>query len=81
MIWFDYLALGFTAYFVIRGFWVGLLRNLFSLAGMVVAFLYSGWLALKLNPYVGHIISHPKASFFVMINFYNLLFFFLSDNI
>ncbi len=65
MIWFDYVALGFTAYFVIRGFLIGLLRNLFSLVGMVVAFLYSGWLALKLNPYVGHIISHPKASFFV----------------
>ncbi|MEZ0343402.1 MAG: CvpA family protein [Caldimicrobium sp.] len=65
MIWFDYLALGFTAYFVIRGFLTGIIKNVFSLVGMIVAFLYSGWLALRLKPFVGHIISHPKVAFFM----------------
>lgn len=65
MIWFDYIALGFTAYFIIRGFLTGLVKNVFSLVGMIFGFLYSGWMALKLKPYVGHIITHPKVAFFV----------------
>mgnify|MGYP001772653950 CR=1 FL=1 len=65
MIWFDYLALGFTAYFVIRGFLTGLLRNLFSLAGMLAGFIYSGWLSLKLKPLVDKFITHPKVAFFM----------------
>jgi membrane protein required for colicin V production len=60
MIWFDYLALGFIAYFVIKGLLSGFIRNLFSLVGMLVAFLYSGWLALKIKPYLAHFIHHPK---------------------
>lgn len=60
MIWFDYLALGFIAYFVIRGLLSGFIRNFFSLVGMLVAFLYSGWLSLKLKPYLAHFIHHPK---------------------
>ncbi len=65
MIWFDYIALGFTAYFVIKGFLSGFIKNIFSLAGMIFGFLYSGWFSLKLKPYVGQIISHPKLAFFV----------------
>ncbi|PMP66838.1 MAG: hypothetical protein C0190_04545 [Thermodesulfobacterium geofontis] len=61
MIWFDYFALGFLAYFVIRGFLSGFIRVIFSFVGMIVAFLYSGWLSLKISPYVGALITtHPK---------------------
>ncbi|HEA83852.1 MAG: CvpA family protein [Thermodesulfobacterium sp.] len=61
MIWFDYLALGFLAYFVIRGFLSGFVRVVFSFAGMIVAFLYSGWLSLKISPYIENFITnHPK---------------------
>uniref|UniRef100_A0A7C4P0G0 CvpA family protein n=1 Tax=Thermodesulfobacterium geofontis TaxID=1295609 RepID=A0A7C4P0G0_9BACT len=61
MIWFDYFALGFLAYFVIRGFLSGFVRVIFSFIGMIVAFLYSGWLSLKIGPYVGALTtSHPK---------------------
>jgi len=65
MTWFDYLGLGFLIYFVIRGFLSGFIKNLFSLVGMLFAFLYSGWLSLKLKPYVSHFVSHPKAQIFL----------------
>jgi membrane protein required for colicin V production len=61
MTWFDYFALGFLAYFVIRGFLSGFVRVVFSFAGMIVAFLYSGWLSLKISPFLETLItSHPK---------------------
>lgn len=61
MIWFDYFALGFLAYFVIRGFLSGFVKVIFSFIGMIVAFLYSGWLSLKIAPFVGNLITnHPK---------------------
>lgn len=61
MIWFDYFALAFLAYFVIRGFLSGFVRVIFSFVGMIVAFLYSGWLSLKISPYVGALTTiHPK---------------------
>lgn len=65
MVWFDYLALGFTAYFVIRGFFTGFIKNVFSFVGMIVAFIYSGWLSLRLKPFVEHSIGHPKVAFFM----------------
>lgn len=67
MIWFDYLAFGFIAYFVIRGIFSGFLRTFFSLVGMLLAFLYSGWFSLKLKPYVAHFINHPKGQ--ILISF------------
>ena len=61
MIWFDYLALGFLAYFVIRGFFSGFVKVVFSFIGMIVAFFYSGWLSIKISPYIGDFITtHPK---------------------
>ncbi|MCD6489313.1 MAG: CvpA family protein [Thermodesulfobacterium sp.] len=61
MIWFDYLALGFLAYFVIRGLLSGFVKVIFSFVGMIVAFLYSGWLSLKISPYIENLITnHPK---------------------
>ncbi|BAU23953.1 colicin V production protein [Caldimicrobium thiodismutans] len=65
MIWFDFLALGFIAYFVIRGLLSGFIKNFFSLVGMLVAFLYSGWLSLKLKPYIAHFINHPKGQLLI----------------
>lgn len=65
MIWFDYVALGFLFYFIIRGFLSGFLKSLFSLAGMLFALLYSGWLSLKIKPLVAYFIHHPKALLFV----------------
>jgi len=61
MIWFDYFALGFLTYFVIRGFLSGFVRVIFSFLGMIIAFLYSGWLSLKISPFVGTLVtSNPK---------------------
>lgn len=65
MIWFDYLALGIIAYFVIRGFLSGFIKGFFSLLGMLIAFLYAGWLSLKLKPYMAHLISHPKGQLLI----------------
>ncbi len=61
MTWFDYIALGFLAYFVIRGFLSGFVRVVFSFAGMIAGFLYSGWLSIKLSPFIESLTtSHPK---------------------
>ncbi len=65
MIWFDYLALGLLTYFVIRGFLSGFLKNLFSLIGMILAFLYSGWLSLKIKPWLSKFIYHPKGQLII----------------
>ncbi len=65
MNWFDFLSLSVLTYFVIRGLFRGLLRALFPLVGMIVAFLYSGWFSLKLQPQVGKFIHHPKGIFFL----------------
>lgn len=73
MIWFDYLALGLMAYFVIKGVLSGFLRILFSVLGMLVAFLYSGWFSLKLKPYISNFVAHPKGQ--ILVSF--LLAFFL----
>jgi len=67
MIWFDFLALGFIVYYLVRGFLSGFIKNLFSFVGMIVAFLYSGWLSLKLKPYVAYLLSHPTAQ--ILISF------------
>jgi membrane protein required for colicin V production len=67
MTWFDFISLAVLFYFVIRGFFRGLLRALFPLVGMVVAFLYSGWFALKLQGFVAKFVSHPKAQFFLSL--------------
>ncbi|MFN3504802.1 MAG: CvpA family protein [Caldimicrobium sp.] len=68
MIWFDYLCLGFIFYFVIRGFLTGFFKSFFSLLGMLFAFLYSGWLSLKLKPIIATFIHHPKA--LLLISFF-----------
>lgn len=61
MIWFDYFALGFLAYFIIRGFLSGFVKVIFSFIGMIVAFLYTGWLSIKISPFLGTITTtHPK---------------------
>ncbi|MDK2861946.1 MAG: rane protein required for colicin production [Thermodesulfobacterium sp.] len=61
MIWFDYVALAILSYFTIRGFLSGFVKTIASLLGMVVAFLYSGWLSIKIAPFVGSITtSNPK---------------------
>ncbi len=61
MIWFDYIALGVLAYFIIRGFLSGFIKTFFSFIGMIVAFLYSGWLSIKISPFIGKlIINNPK---------------------
>ncbi len=61
MIWFDYFALGFLAYFIIRGFLSGFVKVVFSFIGMVIAFLYTGWLSIKISPFLGTITTtHPK---------------------
>jgi membrane protein required for colicin V production len=61
MIWFDYLALGIIAYFVIRGFLSGFIKTICSFIGMIVAFLYSGWLSIKITPYVAKFLTNnPK---------------------
>ncbi len=73
MTWFDFVSFFVLFYFVIRGFFRGLLRALFPLVGMVVAFLYSGWFALKLQGLVAKFVSHPKAQIFLSL----LLAFFL----
>ncbi|MFN3407266.1 MAG: CvpA family protein [Caldimicrobium sp.] len=65
MIWFDYLSFGFIFYFVIRGFLSGFFKSFFSLLGMFFAFLYSGWLSLKLKPILAFFIHHPKALLFI----------------
>ncbi len=61
MIWFDYVALAILAYFIIRGFLGGFVRTVFSFIGMIIAFLYSGWLSIKISPYIGNLITNnPK---------------------
>lgn len=65
MTWFDYIVGIFFAYFVVRGFLSGFLRGFFSLIGMLVAFLYSGWFSLKIKPYIAYFIQHPKGQIFI----------------
>lgn len=61
MIWFDYVALGVLAYFVIRGFLSGFAKTIASFVGMIVAFLYAGWLSIKIAPFIGNLTTHnPK---------------------
>ncbi|RKX58402.1 MAG: hypothetical protein DRP29_06635 [Thermodesulfobacteriota bacterium] len=61
MIWFDYIVLGIIAYFVIRGILSGFIKTIFSFIGMITAFLFSGWLSLKINPYIAKFITNnPK---------------------
>lgn len=68
MIWFDYISLGIIFYFSLRGFLSGFLRSFFSLLGMFFAFLYSGWLSLKIKPMVALFIHHPKG--LLLISFF-----------
>lgn len=65
MTWFDYVVGIFFVYFVVRGLFSGFIRSFFSLLGMVVAFLYSGWFSLKIKPFVAMFIQHPKGQIFV----------------
>lgn len=61
MIWFDYLALGILAYFGIKGFLSGFVRTIASFIGIIVAFLYAGWLSIKIAPFIGDLTTHnPK---------------------
>lgn len=79
MTWFDFINLSVLIYFVIRGFFRGFLRSLFPLVGMVVAFLYSGWFALKLQGFVAKVVYHPKAQFFfsLLLAFFIIYFTFV----
>ncbi len=65
MTWFDFVSLFFLLYFIIRGFFRGFLRALFPLIGMIVAFLYSGLFALKLQGLVSKFVYHSKGQFFL----------------
>jgi len=43
--WFDLLALGVLAWFVVRTAWIGFFRGLSSLAGLLLGFLWVGKIA------------------------------------
>ncbi len=57
--WFDYLSFGVFFYFIIRGICSGFIKTLASLIGIIVAFLYSGTLSIKLAPLLRPVTSHP----------------------
>lgn len=57
--WFDYIVLVVFLYFVIRGLCAGFIKTLASLIGIIVAFLYSGSLSIKLSPLLKILTSHP----------------------
>ena len=60
MTWFDYVAIPIIVYFVIRGLFSGFVKTVFSLVGIIAAFLFAGRLSEKIVPFVIKVIHHPK---------------------
>ncbi len=60
MTWFDYIAIPILVYFIIRGLLSGFVRTVFSLAGVVAAFLLAGRISQKILPFLAKVIHHPK---------------------
>ncbi len=61
MTWFDYIAIPVLVYFIIRGLFSGFVKTVFSLVGVIAAFLLAGRISQKILPFLGKIIHHPKA--------------------
>lgn len=62
---FDVIIVVLFLFFVIRGTWVGFMRQVSFFLGLAVSYILAGKYAGQLMPYVGNFISNQKAVFFI----------------
>jgi membrane protein required for colicin V production len=60
MTWFDYIAIPVLVYFTIRGILSGFVRTVFSLIGIIAAFLLAGRLSSEILPFLAKVIHHAR---------------------
>ncbi len=66
---FDAVVACIFLIFIIRGVWIGFIRQIASLLGLIGGYLLAGKYSGLLAPYVGLVISDPKINFLVSFLF------------